>query len=54
MRVCTIDYTVRESHYEHKDKPRERPLVYTHVGRINQVDRLSSIIILVLCNNNDK
>ena len=34
-----------ESRYEHKN---ERPLIYTRVGRINQLDRLSSIIYQVL------
>ena len=37
MRVYTIDYTACESRYEHKDEPRQMPLIYTHVGRINQV-----------------
>ena len=51
-RVYAIDYTARESRYEHQDEScyehqhesRQTPLVYTHVVRINQVDRLSSII----------
>ena len=43
-RVYAIDYTARESRYEHQDESRQTPLVYTRVVRINQVDRLSSII----------
>ena len=39
-----IDYTAHKSPYEHEDKPRERPRVYTRVGRVDEVDRLSSII----------
>ena len=43
-RVYAMDYTARESRYEHQDESRQTPLVYTCVVRINQVDRLSSII----------
>ena len=39
-----IDYTAYESLYEHKDKPHQKPLICTRLGRINQVDRLSLII----------
>ena len=45
MRVYTIDYTACKSHYEHKDEPRQMPLVYTDVGKINQVGRLCSIVL---------
>ena len=40
-------YTAHKSRYKHKDEPHERPLMYTHVGRINQIDRRSSIIYKV-------
>ena len=44
-RVYAIDYTACKSRYEHQDESRQMPLVYTRVVRINQVDRLSSIIL---------